>query len=503
MRRQKRKISGLALVLMMFGMVAGLFIISTPAKVYASSKPTILYNAHSQDIGWQGWRSEGVTAGTTGQSRRMEAVCIKLSKNNTSMITYRAHVQDLGWLNWVESGQVAGTTGKSYRLEGIQIKLKNEYASQYDIYYRMHVSDFGWLGWAKNGELAGSEGIGLAAEAIEIRLVRKGDTFNTGGQAAYRRPKLSYRAHCADIGWMNTVTEAKTAGTTGRSRRMEALNIYLKDFTNKNGVLYRAHVSNIGWQDWKSSGKMMGTTGQSRQMEAVEIKLSNSLSAYFDIYYRVHVSNVGWLGWAKNGETAGSTGQSLAIEAIEIKLVNKGNRVDVGGSAVYKGQSGFQMPLANARCSWSSSNNWSWGENKYGGGYSSARVYHLAVDLLGSSDDVYSTADGTVVKSGWNDANGNYVVIKHNLPERSIYSFYAHLSSRTVSEGTMVSKGQKIGVVGNTGNIDGKHLHFAITDTLRNGDYYGYSTYFTGNSCKYRDVTYYNPVYVINNGKLP
>lgn len=163
----------------------------------------------------------------------------------------------------------------------------------------------------------------------------------------------------------------------------------------------------------------------------------------------------------------------------------------------------FQFPLSNARCSWSSSNNWSWGENVNGGGYSSSRVYHLAIDIIGSSDDVYATADGTVVGSGWNNANGNYVVIQHNLNGKTIYSFYAHLASRTVSRGTSVSKGQKIGVVGNTGNSRGKHLHFAITDTLWNGSYYGYSTYFTGDSRTYGGVTYYNPIYVINNGKLP
>ena len=169
-----------------------------------------------------------------------------------------------------------------------------------------------------------------------------------------------------------------------------------------------------------------------------------------------------------------------------------------------QGAISFQMPLADARCSWTSSSNWSWGENANGGGYSSSRVYHLGVDLIGSSDDVYATADGTVVKSGWNNANGNYIVIQHNLSGNTIYSFYAHLASRDVSVGTTVSKGQKIGVVGNTGSSSrGKHLHFGMMNTLWSGSYYGYSTYFTGNSRTYQGVTYYNPIYIINNGKLP
>lgn len=184
--------------------------------------------------------------------------------------------------------------------------------------------------------------------------------------------------------------------------------------------------------------------------------------------------------------------------------------VTVGGTTYNESNSAsqnkttFQLPLDNARCSWRSSNNWSWGENANGGGYSTSRVYHLGMDLLGSSDNVYATADGTVAKSGWNNANGNYVVIKHQLSGKTIYSFYAHMDSRCVSEGMAVSKGQKIGIVGNTGSSSrGKHLHFAMMDTLWNGSYYGYSTYFSGNSRNYREVTYYNPMYVIQNGNIP
>lgn len=330
------KTKKLVAMLMAFLMTVGVFVCNASESVSASSVPRITYDAHLQNIGWQGWMSGGAISGTTGQGIQMEALRIKLSKNGTSMITYRAHVQDDGWLGWVQSGEIAGTTGQSRRLEGIQIKLKNEYASQYDIYYRMHIAEYGWLGWAKNGATAGSEGIGLQAEAIEIKIVKKGTKINAGGRASYVRPSLNYRAHCADVGWMSTVNEAKTAGSTGYSRRMEALIIQLKDFSGNNGIFYRAHVSDIGWQGWKTSGKMMGTTGQSRQMEAVEIKLSDSLAPCFDIYYRVHVSNVGWLGWAKNGETAGSTGQSLAIEAIQIKLELKGTSVNVGGASTYQ-----------------------------------------------------------------------------------------------------------------------------------------------------------------------
>ncbi|MBO5153075.1 MAG: RICIN domain-containing protein [Eubacterium sp.] len=222
--------------------------------------------------------------------------------------------------------------------------------------------------------------------------------------------------------------------------------------------------------------------------------ISKCNGLYLDVNGGVAANETNIQCWVGNGTKA----QKFILEWASI-----GGKEYQDSEKVNQNAPAFQIPLTDARCSWRSSNNWSWGENVNGGGYSSSRVYHLAIDIIGSSDDVYATADGTVVGSGWNNANGNYVVIQHDLDGKTIYSFYAHLASRIVSRGTNVSKGQKIGVAGSTGNSGGKHLHFAITDTFWDGSYYGYSTYFTGNTRTYAGVTYYNPVYVINNGKLP
>ncbi|RGU70842.1 hypothetical protein DWW32_08625 [Holdemanella biformis] len=68
---------------------------------------------------------------------------------------------------------MSGTSGQSKRLEAIRIKLSGEIANKYDVYYRVHCQDFGWLGWAKNGEASGSEDFSKRLERIEIRLVKK------------------------------------------------------------------------------------------------------------------------------------------------------------------------------------------------------------------------------------------------------------------------------------------------------------------------------------------
>lgn len=144
-------------------------------------------------------------------------------------------------------------------------------------------------------------------------------------------PVIKYQAHVQDNGWLPIVESGKIAGTEGKSKRLEAVKIYLTDKRNKSMVQYRAHVSDIGWQSWKKSGQLAGTTGKSKPIEAVQIKLTGSYKNKYDIYYRVHVTNRGWLGWAKNGAVAGSTGLSLRAEAIQIKIVKKGSRFNTNG----------------------------------------------------------------------------------------------------------------------------------------------------------------------------
>lgn len=75
---------------------------------------------------------------------------------------------------------------------------------------------------------------------------------------------------------------------------------------------------------WISDGAMSGTSGQSKRLEAIEIELFGGATYNYDIYYRVQAQNIGWLDWAKNGMPAGTTGYGYRLEAIQIVLVTKG-----------------------------------------------------------------------------------------------------------------------------------------------------------------------------------
>lgn len=72
---------------------------------------------------------------------------------------------------------------------------------------------------------------------------------------------------------------------------------------------------------------------------------------------------------------------------------------------------------------------------------------------------IYSTADGVVTHAGWGSGYGRLVKIKH---EFGIETRYAHLSKIRVSVGQRVSRGQRIGDMGNSGRSTGTHLHYEV-----------------------------------------
>lgn len=135
---------------------------------------------------------------------------------------------------------------------------------------------------------------------------------------------LMTSAHVSGTGWISSVKEGKTAGTTGKSQVLEAFKVDMAALPYSGTVQYQAHCANLGWQGWKNEGEVAGTVGESRQIEAIQMRLTNELAEHYDIYYRAHVQDEGWLGWAKNGEIAGTTGFGRRVEAIEVKLIEKG-----------------------------------------------------------------------------------------------------------------------------------------------------------------------------------
>ncbi|MEH7108071.1 murein hydrolase activator EnvC family protein [Bacillus sp. JJ1764] len=90
-------------------------------------------------------------------------------------------------------------------------------------------------------------------------------------------------------------------------------------------------------------------------------------------------------------------------------------------------------------------------------------AFHYGVDIAKSgSVPIVAAADGVVYVSHYSSSYGNVVYIMHNINGQMYTTVYAHMSTRMVSEGATVKKGQQIGIMGNTGDSRGQHLHFEL-----------------------------------------
>ena len=90
-----------------------------------------------------------------------------------------------------------------------------------------------------------------------------------------------------------------------------------------------------------------------------------------------------------------------------------------------------------------------------------AAGFHTGIDLVGN-DTIYGTCNGTVTRIGVDKSYGNFIVVK--APDGKFH-WFCHLSKVTCKVGQKISRTTKIGIMGNTGNSTGKHLHFEIRNS--------------------------------------
>jgi LysM repeat protein len=104
-------------------------------------------------------------------------------------------------------------------------------------------------------------------------------------------------------------------------------------------------------------------------------------------------------------------------------------------------------------------------------GYNWGILHHEnAVDIANScGTPVVAAASGVVIPDpeiadapgGWNAGYGDFVLIEHAFGN-NIETRYAHLEKTLVQVGDYVTQGQEIGLMGQTGDATGCHLHFEV-----------------------------------------
>lgn len=175
----------------------------------------------------------------------------------------------------------------------------------------------------------------------------------------------------------------------------------------------------------------------------------------------------GILYTTKKGDTPESIADKYQVSLEKIALVNGiGDNIVTPGSMLFLPDAKldwvtlqeingdlFKRPL---RGSYYISSRYGWRDNPFVG----KRTFHNGIDLASSQGTpIYAALDGTVSATGYDVTYGNYVIITHHSGYQTMYG---HMSKILTSKGKYVTTSTKIGLVGNTGQSTGPHVHFTV-----------------------------------------
>jgi murein DD-endopeptidase MepM/ murein hydrolase activator NlpD len=128
----------------------------------------------------------------------------------------------------------------------------------------------------------------------------------------------------------------------------------------------------------------------------------------------------------------------------------------------------FERPIAADEV------NWPLPDYRYGGVYFGPNIVHTGIDIdAKTGTPVLAAGSGKVIWAGYglfssegnrSDPYGMAVAIRHDFgyQGQELFTIYAHMSAIEVQKGDVVTAGQQIGQVGETGNVTGPHLHFEV-----------------------------------------
>tara|TARA_B110000967_G_C18722004_1_gene478153 strand:+ start:142 stop:909 length:768 start_codon:yes stop_codon:yes gene_type:complete len=86
--------------------------------------------------------------------------------------------------------------------------------------------------------------------------------------------------------------------------------------------------------------------------------------------------------------------------------------------------------------------------------------FHNGLDVAAEKGSpIISPSKGKVILTGNYYYNGKFIVIDHG---KGLKSIFIHLDDILVEEGEVISKGDLIGKIGNTGKSTGPHLHWSL-----------------------------------------
>ena len=85
---------------------------------------------------------------------------------------------------------------------------------------------------------------------------------------------------------------------------------------------------------------------------------------------------------------------------------------------------------------------------------------HKGIDIVAEKgSNVHAASSGKVIHSGYDNIYGKIIVLAH---KNNFHTFYGHLDSIFIRKHDFIINNEVIGLVGNTGETKGPHLHFEI-----------------------------------------
>jgi murein DD-endopeptidase MepM/ murein hydrolase activator NlpD len=150
--------------------------------------------------------------------------------------------------------------------------------------------------------------------------------------------------------------------------------------------------------------------------------------------------------------TLSTSGPAPSVEEIRANAILTGlDRMNMYRIAAFKAP--FSLPV---KTTFRYTSGFGGRDDPLGRGYR----MHEGQDLAGDyGSPIIATADGTVTYAGWENGYGRLIKIQHDF---GIETRYGHLSQIRVEVGQRVSRGDRIGDMGNSGRSTGTHLHYEI-----------------------------------------
>ena len=184
---------------------------------------------------------------------------------------------------------------------------------------------------------------------------------------------------------------------------------------------------------------------QKSEMESSQTKLQQQVDAADALileYGKTEASRQAMLDEAAEDEAR--------IQALIRQQQSGGSSGSSGSSGSNSGVDGYIWPTTSTRVITS----------PYGERWNPYHGWHNGVDIdAARGSAVLAAKSGRVIQAGWNGGYGISVMIAH---DDGITTLYGHMDGCSVSVGQTVSRGETIGICGNTGNSSGAHIHYTM-----------------------------------------